>query len=295
MQYIWYKRDYRNVSLIFTYFLKKKCLKKCYEKRDWKNVKVYNTGLLLAFLWHSEFARRYSDLRSTDPKRLKRQDPMSRCNGLRPLRSLGLYIPLETSFPDAALGVCIVRYTATNICNFDYENRRRFDSSVGKRDATTSASIFSSAYLTPELLFPSKYADYSSASHVFVLHRVAIRYLTAGKTEDGNLLFPHTYDVLFMSSGLILEDFKVAARDLPRWYVARSYFHITLLLEENLCATNGDSVRTLVLATRSCRPIFQRFNCVFRGLSPICGFPRFREKSISKLSYIWLHLVAISS
>jgi len=61
------------------------------------------------------------------------------------------------------------------------------------------------------LLFPSKYADYdSSASHVFVLLWTAIRRKSrAGKTKDGNLLFPRSYDVLFMSGGLILRIFEV--------------------------------------------------------------------------------------
>lgn len=58
--------------------------------------------------------------------------------------------------------------------------------------------------------------------------------------------------------------------------------------EENLCATNDDSARTLILTTRAHEPsIFQRFYS--RGLLSIRGFPRSHEKSpISKLSYIWL-------
>lgn len=116
------------------------------------------------------------------PNRLKRQDPMSRCVTVsvrREIRGRGC-TSLETSFPDAAPGVCIVRYTATNICDFYYESRRRFDSTVGKR----LSYRFSRARIWPPgLLFPSKYADYSSASHVFVLHRAAIHYLAPGKTE----------------------------------------------------------------------------------------------------------------
>lgn len=117
----------------------------------------------------------------------------------------------------------IARYAATNICDSDYENRRRFDSTpfVAKGEVrATTVSMFLGAYLTPGL-FPSKYPDYSSASHVFVLHRVRDTLSRAGKTEDGNLLFPHElrhviYVRRFDSRGL-------------RAYLgaARSYFHVT--------------------------------------------------------------------
>lgn len=59
-----------------------------------------------------------------------------------------------------------------------------------RRYARLRVSIFLDAYLTPGLLFPSKYADYSSASHVFVLHRAAIRYLAPERRKTEIYYFP---------------------------------------------------------------------------------------------------------
>lgn len=142
-------------------------------------------------------------------------------------------------------------------------------SGKGVRDARL-AYRFSRARICPGLLFPSKYADYSRRQSRFCITSGRDTLSRAGKTEDGNLLFPHSYDVLFMSGGLILGVFKVAARGLSRRYAAprraaRSYFPYNVARfrrKENLCAANDDSARTLVLATRSPRKpsIFQRFD-----------------------------------
>lgn len=153
-----------------------------------------------------EFARRYPDLRSS---RIDWDVGIQR-HDVTALAKSGSCTSLEMSFPDAAPGVCLARYTATNICDSDYESRRQFDSTVGKGGTRRANPV--SIFPAPGLLFPSKYADYSSAASRFCITSGRDTLSRAGKTEDGNLLFPLGYDVLFMSGGLILGVFKVAAQ-----------------------------------------------------------------------------------
>lgn len=81
-------------------------------------------------------------------------------------------------------------------------------------------SIFSGAYLPPAFSLEIYWLFERQSRFCITLGRDTLS--RAGKTEDGNLLFPRRYDVLFMSGGLILGIFKVAAWGLR--YAARSYF-----------------------------------------------------------------------
>lgn len=141
------------------------------------------------------------------------------------------------TFPDAARA----HFASYKIsCNEYLRLRlRKVEGFVGKRRHETRGIDFLervfASLLRLELLFPRNMLITLAPSHVFVLHWIAIRYL--GKTEDGNLLFPLPYDVLFMSSGLIFGFFKVT----------KAYLGNTSH-EKNLCVMNDDSQCTLIHA-----------------------------------------------
>lgn len=94
-----------------------------------------------------------------------------------------------------------LRLRKSKAIQFKHRGKRRYERR--RAAAAMAVSIFSGAFsLPPGLLFPSKnLLIIRGASHVFVLHTGRDTLSRAGKTEDGNLLFPRSYDDVIYASG----------------------------------------------------------------------------------------------
>lgn len=163
-------------------------------------------------------------------------------NGVRPSQSLGAACPWRWRFQMLygrvrALASCEISWNECLRLS-DYESRRRFDSTVGKRRHETRDSGIdflervSAPLRRPELLFPSKYADYFGASHVFVLHRTR----DTLSRQDGRRKFiiSPRLATCYLCPAVWFLDFLKPPRPIPA--IRRA-----LKREKNLCATNDDS------------------------------------------------------